>query len=172
MIATIAVVVTFVVLGISVVFVALGNGPRGAQANLPKRRSRGGTGVRIFGFTTLGLIGMVGLPVLLLSYNASDQSKAAPGGLTLTAAQQNGRELFAYNCATCHKLAASNSVGRVGPSLDAIIPPLPDKKQKVAYILDAIANGRARGMGQMPAELVDGQDAERVADFIAVTAGR
>jgi mono/diheme cytochrome c family protein len=39
-------------------------------------------------------------------------------------------------------------------------------------ILDAIAKGRARGQGQMPAGLVDGQDAQAVAAYVAAAAGR
>jgi cytochrome c551 len=38
-------------------------------------------------------------------------------------------------------------------------------------VLNAIKFGRARGQGQMPADLVDGQDAQAVAQFIASTAG-
>jgi mono/diheme cytochrome c family protein len=56
-------------------------------------------------------------------------------------------------------------VGKVGPNLDQLRPPK-------ALILDAIKNGRARGQGQMPAGLVDGQDAQDVADFVAKVAGR
>ena len=72
--------------------------------------------------------------------------------------------MFAANCATCHTLKASNAVGKVGPNLDELHPPK-------ALILDAIANGRARGQGQMPAGLVDGQDAQDVAAYVAAVAG-
>ena len=68
-------------------------------------------------------------------------------------------------CATCHTLKASNAVGKVGPNLDVLHPPK-------GLILDAIANGRARGQGQMPAGLVDGQDAQDVAAYVAAVAGR
>jgi mono/diheme cytochrome c family protein len=53
----------------------------------------------------------------------------------------------------------------VGPDLDTLRPPS-------ALILDAIANGRARGMGQMPEQLVTGPDARDVANYIATVAGR
>jgi mono/diheme cytochrome c family protein len=39
-------------------------------------------------------------------------------------------------------------------------------------VLDAIKNGRARGVGQMPANLLSGEDAEDVADYVAAVAGR
>ena len=39
-------------------------------------------------------------------------------------------------------------------------------------VLDAIDKGRARGAGTMPADIVQGQDAEDVADFVAAVAGK
>ena len=88
----------------------------------------------------------------------------APGGVDLTAAEVKGRSVFALKCSTCHTLSASNAVGRVGPNLDNLRPPK-------GLVLDAIKNGRARGQGQMPAGLVDGEDAQNVAAYIAATAG-
>ena len=38
-------------------------------------------------------------------------------------------------------------------------------------MLDAIDNGRANGNGNMAADLVVGQDAEAVAEFVAVATG-
>ena len=38
-------------------------------------------------------------------------------------------------------------------------------------MLNAIQNGRARGNGQMPAQLYTGQDAEDVAEYVARVAG-
>ena len=81
------------------------------------------------------------------------------------AAQVNGRAVFGKYCATCHTLKASNAVGKVGPNLDILHPPK-------GLILDAIANGRARGQGQMPAGLVDGQDAQDEAAYVAAVAGQ
>ena len=37
---------------------------------------------------------------------------------------------------------------------------------------NAIEEGRARGQGQMPALLLDGEDAKHVAEYIAEVAGR
>ena len=39
-------------------------------------------------------------------------------------------------------------------------------------MLDAIHNGRARGNGQMAADLVEGQDADDVAAFVAKAVGQ
>ena len=46
-------------------------------------------------------------------------------------------------------------MAQVGPNLDNLRPP-----EKL--VLDAIHNGRARGNGQMAADLVEGEDAEDV----------
>ncbi|WP_326924500.1 c-type cytochrome [Capillimicrobium parvum] len=85
--------------------------------------------------------------------------------MDLTNAQAHGRELFTHNCATCHTLAASNAVGLVGPNLDNLRP-------NEALVLNAIHQGRARGQGQMPANLVTAQDAKDVAAYVSAVAGR
>jgi len=40
-----------------------------------------------------------------------------------------------------------------------------------ALVENAIAEGRARGLGQMPAQLYQGKEAEEVAAFVAAVAG-
>ena len=164
MIASAAFVIAFVVLGLGVVFVAMGGGARGTREAM-HRQSRTG---RKFAFTTIGIVILafgIAIPAVVLAVNAKRESKRTAGGLTLNAAQQRGRHLFAKNCATCHTLDASNSAGKVGPNLDQLRPPS-------GLVLDAIKNGRARGNGQMPALLLDGQDAKDVAAFVAKVAGR
>lgn len=167
MLGLIVIVLVFVLLGLGVVGLAMRSG-RKADAK-PSRSSQRAL-LLVAGVTTLAF--GIAVPALALSHNHDSQSKSAPGGLELTASQQHGRRVFAKNCSTCHTLAASNSVGRVGPSLDSIIPPIADKKARIAFIEDAITNGRARGQGQMPRGLVDGTDMQDVADFVATAAGR
>jgi mono/diheme cytochrome c family protein len=163
-IAALAFVLTFVIIGLSVVFVAFSGGGRGARRGrrAPSRPYRRAVGVAA-GLVII-VIG-VAVPALVLANNSDNQAEKAPGGVTLTASQERGRTIFARECATCHTLRAANSVGRVGPNLDQLHPPK-------ALILDAIAKGRARGQGQMPTGLVDGQDAQDVASFVAAVAGR
>ena len=83
--------------------------------------------------------------------------------MALNDSDVDGRQVFSRYCASCHTLKGANAVGTVGPNLDEMRPPK-------ALILDAIANGRARGQGQMPANVVDGEDAENVANFIVKVA--
>lgn len=163
-IAAIAFVVTFVIIGLTVIFVAFsGGGRRGRRG--PRGPSRGYR--RTVGVVTGLVIIVIGVavPALVLANNSDNQAESAPGGITLTASQERGRSIFARECATCHTLRAANAVGRVGPNLDQLHPPK-------ALVLDAISKGRAQGRGQMPAGLVDGQDAQDVASFVAAVAGR
>jgi mono/diheme cytochrome c family protein len=164
-IAAIAFIVLFVVLGLIVLFFAFGGGTaRGARENL-HRQSRAGR--RVAGISVAAIIIAFGIaiPVLTGLDNHHSESRQAPGGVDLTAFQQEGRHLFARNCSTCHTLNAANAVGKVGPNLDQLRPPK-------ALVVNAIDMGRARGQGQMPAQLLTGQDVQKVASFVAATAGR
>ena len=104
------------------------------------------------------------VPALVLAAGKNHRENG-PGGTELNVAETRGREVFKQRCGTCHTLGAANAVGKVGPNLDQLRPP-------PALIKDAIAKGRARGQGQMPAQLVTGQDANDVAAFVAKVAGR
>jgi mono/diheme cytochrome c family protein len=177
MVASAAFVIAFVVIGLTVVFLAFGGGPRGARQQL-YTQSRGGSRAVSIGVGLAALLIGIGVPALVMAKNNDSQSKKAPGGVKLTDSEQHGRTLFAKNCNTCHTLKASRGAGKVGPNLDALISgingssPAETTKNRVTFIKDAIAKGRARGSGQMPAELLDGQDAQNVADFVAKAAGR
>jgi mono/diheme cytochrome c family protein len=164
MVATAAFVIAFVVLGFSVFLVAMGGGPKTAREQLLHRQGRAAS--RSSGLIITVVIAAFGIaiPAVVLAVNADDSSKNAPGGVELKAGEENGREIFADLCSTCHTLGASNAVGKVGPNLDELRPPK-------ELTLNALAKGRANGRGQMPAELVDGEDAEDVADYIVAVAG-
>lgn len=161
MVATAAFVIGFVLLGISVVLVAMRGGPRGAREAMHTQSARGRTTASLL-IAGIGIAFGVGIPAAVLASSGID--KSAPGGVKLTADQAKGRELFVRNCATCHTLRAAGATGRVGPNFDELRPP------KV-LILNAIALGRARGNGQMPAGLLVGKDAQDVASFVAAAAG-
>ena len=108
----------------------------------------------------------------MLASNAEHKASVAVGGLHLTAEQQKGRELFAHTCAVCHTLAATKSVGRIGPNLDVRVgDEISTPAGRKALVVNAIAEGRARGLGQMPALLYQGKEAEEVASFVAAVAG-
>jgi len=151
----------FVALGLGVVLVAMRGGPRGVRETFERGRIQR---LRATEFALAGGIALFGfvVPAIVL---LGDQASAGPGGTKLTASQKQGRELFSEKCATCHTLKDANAVGRVGPNLDVLAP-------TEGLTLSAIRQGRARGQGQMPAQLVDGADARNVAKYIVEVAGR
>jgi mono/diheme cytochrome c family protein len=152
----------WVVLGATVIFVAMRGGPRGAREAL-HTESHQGRRVRHVLIAAVCAFG-IAVPATVAALNSAHKSRVGPAGLKLTAAEAHGRELFAAKCSTCHTLGGANAVGRVGPNLDVLHPP-------VALITDAIAHGRARGQGQMPALLYEAGDARDVAQFVAAVAG-
>ena len=164
MVAAVIFVLAFLVVGLGVVFLAFsgrGSTRRGGR-RAPTRAGRRFVAV----VAAIVIVGLgVAVPLAIALVNRDDHAKSAPGGVDLNASEADGRTVFAKYCATCHTLAASNAVGKVGPNLDVLHPPK-------GLILDAIKNGRARGQGQMPAGLVDGEDAQDVAAYVAAVAGR
>jgi cytochrome c551 len=160
--STLIFVLVWVLLGLGVLFVALSGGPGGAGARL-RSQSRGGRRAAGIAFGLAVLVFGIGVPAAVIA--AVDNRDSIPSqGVKLTAAEGKGRDLFAARCTQCHTLAASNANATVGPNLDDLKPPK-------ALVLDAINKGRARGNGQMPAQLYTGQDAQDVAAYVSRVAG-
>ena len=151
----------FLTLGLGVVLVAMRGGPRGVRDTLEVGRRRP---LRAWEFLVAGAIAVFGIAIPLIVLNG-DQATAGPGGTKLTADQQEGREIFSEKCATCHTLVDANAVGKVGPDLDVLQPP-------EALTINAIKQGRAKGVGQMPAQLIEDDEAKLVATYIAHVSGR
>jgi len=150
----------FIVLGLGVVLMAMRGGPRGVRDTLEVGRRRP---LHVAEFAVAGAIALFGLavPAIVL---LGDQASAGPGGSKLSADNQEGRLLFAERCATCHTLKDAGAVGKVGPSMDVLQPP-------AALTLNAIKQGRA-GKGQMPAQLLEDDEAKKVARYLVDVAGR
>jgi mono/diheme cytochrome c family protein len=153
----------WLLLGLVVFFIAFSGGPRGARERLygQSRGARRAT-LLIVGAVFIGM--GVAVPTLVIAGNERDD-EVGRARVKLTASQARGREMFGTTCNQCHTLAAANAVGKVGPNLDELKPPR-------SLVLDAILNGRARGQGRMPAQLLQGRDAEDVASFVAAVAGK
>ena len=89
----------------------------------------------------------------------------------LSPAEIHGRDLFIQHCGSCHTFDAAGTVGQIGPNLD-------DIAVNEADVLHAIRTGggrHAKGQGtgpsgNMPRNLVTGQDAQDVAAFVAANA--
>jgi mono/diheme cytochrome c family protein len=119
--------------------------------------------------------GAIALPLVFIIGNR-DNSDAQVGGIRMNLAERTGRELFAQHCAVCHTLAADNAVGKTGPDLDVLRPP-------EALVLKVLANGCVQqptaatanstclGYGTMPANIVEGRQAQDIAAFVARIAG-
>jgi cytochrome c551 len=157
-------VALFLVIGLAVFFVALRGGPGAVPQTAADRRRRIPRPI-LLGGTVVCLAFGVGLPAFALLYNHDSQADAGLGGVRLNATQKAGRVLFRQNCATCHTLDDAGAVGRVGPNLDKLRP-------APGLTLNALKLGRARGQGQMPAQLLSGTDARDVASYLAAVAGR
>jgi mono/diheme cytochrome c family protein len=89
----------------------------------------------------------------------------------LTDAQIHGRQLFVQNCGSCHTLDAAGTVGQIGPNLDDIAVNEADVLYAIKHGGGRHAKGQETGpSGNMPANLVTGQDAQDVASFVAASA--
>ena len=166
----IAIILVWVLLGLGVFFVAMRGGPRGTRQAL-HTESRIGQRAVTLGIVVLFTFGLV-VPALVLAFNGANKASVGVGGLHLNAQQQRGRDLFARSCAVCHTLGAVHAVGRTGPNLDVRVgEDISTFSGRRGLVLSAIAEGRARGLGQMPALLYQGKEAEEVAAFVAAVAG-
>jgi mono/diheme cytochrome c family protein len=172
--ATILFLGFWVLLAFTLFFIAVRGGLGGARATL-QTQSRGGRHAVLVIFTILYIGFGIAIPIAFLTGNHANASSQV-GGLRLSKAQRHGRQLFGQNCGVCHTLAAANAVGKVGPNLDALKPP-----EKL--VLDTINNGCVQnpppnsaqaclGQGTMPAQLLQGKDAQDVASFVAKVAGK
>ena len=106
------------------------------------------------------LLGVLAAAALVLSGcgggGSTPTTTAATTGTTSAA-----ETLFVRNCAACHKLAAANASGGVGKDLDQVRP-------TQAAVLKAIVEGP----GNMPPNLLQGADAQKVAAYVARVAGQ
>ncbi len=161
---TLVFVLFWVVLGLGLLLIAMSGGPSGALQRL-QTQSRGGRRVAVVVFVLSLLVLGVGVPFAVISAVEARDDIPEANVSNLTAAEEEGRELFAGRCAQCHTLEAANAVAQVGPNLDQLRPPK-------ELVLDAIANGRSRGQGQMSAQIYTGEEAEDVASFIAKAVGQ
>lgn len=71
------------------------------------------------------------------------------------------RSLFQKSCRSCHSLADARAAGVFGPDLDLLQP---DAERVREQITD--------GGGGMPSDILEGEDADLVARYVAEVAGR
>ncbi|MDQ3730037.1 MAG: cytochrome c [Actinomycetota bacterium] len=85
-------------------------------------------------------------------------------------ADLRGAELFAERCSGCHSLDAAGALGSANRALRNQGPDLDERAESAEDVLYAIQNGGFSG-AIMPQQIVTGEDAEAVADFVAKYAG-
>jgi mono/diheme cytochrome c family protein len=165
----------WVVLGFGVFFLAIRGGPSAAVATPGGGGSPAYRRAMVWVFVVIYVAFGVIIPVVFLVGNRNS-ANAQVGGIALTAAEKHGRAIFGERCGLCHTLAAANAVGKVGPNLDQIQP-------TEQLTLHTIQNGclpnppagsqeACLGQGVMPADVVQGVDAQNVAKFVARVAGK
>lgn len=174
MVGVIIIAVVFTAISIAVAYGAT-KGSFKSVGDALQTTSRAGSRVLNTTLVVVYLGAGICVPLLFIIGN-HDKSDAQVGGVKLTAAAQAGRELFGEHCAVCHTLAADNAVGKIGPNLDSLKPPK-------SLILHTIANGCLQnvvgknynqiclGYGTMPADIVEGRQAQDIADFVSKVAG-
>ena len=169
-------VALWVLLGVGVFFIAIRGG---FGARRPAAAGPPSFGARRAAALTLVIIYVgfgIAIPLGFLIGNHAN-ANAQVGGLPLTAAEKQGRQSFGQHCAVCHTLAAANAVGKIGPNLDMIKP-------SESLVLHTIQNGCLQspppgdaaqsclGFGTMPGAIVQGQQAQDIAEFVARFAGQ
>lgn len=106
---------------------------------------------------------------LLLPYWAiSKEGGESASPEKVAASDQEAKELFQTNCGACHTLARAGTDGIVGPNLDDLLGQGTPEANK-QRVQTAIENGVD---GRMPAGILQGENAEQVADFVARVAGQ
>jgi mono/diheme cytochrome c family protein len=156
------VLVPFVVAGLVVIFVAFSGG---ASAAREAYLTRGG---RFFTVTMVLLYLALGVAVPAAVIAARGEAEGATGSLRskeISGKLEEGKQLFIQTCKSCHTLEAVNAHGVTGPNLDELAPL--DKQR----VLNAIERG-GTGTGRMPPNLLEGEDADAVAAYVAAVAGR
>jgi mono/diheme cytochrome c family protein len=115
----------------------------------------------------------------LLGLLAIGTAGCGTGGLSEGGSISQGQRLFKDNCGTCHTLAAAGTSGTIGPNLDAAFQVAHDRDYKESTIREVVAkqimypttNPPTEGAVGMPANIVEGQDVDDVAAYVACAAG-
>ena len=111
--------------------------------------------------------------VLLPVWAVSKEGDEGASPERVAASDQEAKQLFQQNCGNCHTLARAGTDGIVGPNLDDLLGQ-GTPEANITRVQNAIKNGfnTEDFNGYMPAGIVQGQDANEVADFVSRVAGQ
>jgi mono/diheme cytochrome c family protein len=132
-------------------------------------------------FISFGLLVLV-LAVLIPWLVFRADGDAERGAQKVSSNLESGQSLFQTNCGTCHTLYAAGTNGNYGPDLDELLAPAGPPEGPTAEstieategrVLNAIENGvdSSTTLGRMPGGILNEEQSEEVAEFVAQTAG-
>ena len=101
-------------------------------------------------------------PVPAETETAAESPLPTPEEIATQEARQSAEELFGDACGTCHTLSSAGTTAPIGPNLDRI-------ELTKTEVLQRIRTGSLDN--SMPANLLTGRSAERVAAYVARVAG-
>lgn len=131
------------------------------------------------GFATLLLIGLMAMSLVAAGCGGDDTADTGTdSGATAAATEatsdsgdkaddavdEDAKNTFTSTCGSCHALADAGTKGATGPDLD-------DLKPDTAKVEAAIKNGGASGT-TMPKELLKGEEATAVSEYVSSVAGK
>ena len=116
-------------------------------------------------FGTFAAVFAILIPFLAIKSKGDAGAASKP----VSSSDRQAQQLFATNCGTCHTLKAGGTDGVVGPNLDVLLGNGATESQTVvdgncSRVLSAIETGIG---GRMPVGILQGQNAEEVASFVA-----
>ena len=94
------------------------------------------------------------------------------GGISKGGDASAGKQLFVQKCGSCHVLADAGSAGTLGPNLDEAFKYARDQGFEDSTIQQVVREQIALAVLPMPPNLVEGDDAEAVAAYVARVAGK
>lgn len=104
------------------------------------------------------------VPAVLVGIALLATGCAAPGSKQVDTSEpvdrEAGRQLFQTACRACHSLDDADAAGVFGPDLDQLQPDAERVREQIAD-----------GGGGMPADIIEGADADLVARYVAEVAG-
>ena len=112
---------------------------------------------------------------ILVAASAVAVTACGEKGIQLSKSDPNyeGAVIFQQHCSGCHSISAAGTQGSaVDPNSREIVdgPNFDQRVEEKDQVLYAIRNG-GFSSGPMPQDIVVGQDAEKVADFVAKYSG-
>jgi mono/diheme cytochrome c family protein len=155
----------WILIGLAVFFVSFSGGPGAAREAYLTR----GRGVFVVAIVLIYLGIGIAIPAVVIASRGTREGNDTVLSQKMVRDTSGdvarGRTLFIQSCAACHTLAAVNARGVTGPNLDKIGTVTP------ARVRSAIRIG-GTGQYRMPANLLQGANAQAVSDFVASVAGK